>query len=568
MFLQLLSIIVGASAATTAPVLLQTFPHEVLRNEVVTFKPEKNHHFSVEAPQNCGSGQLIDKTTREVKCQFTQVGAVQALLNVCDDKKTFCKPINLEIQVLARASGETEKLTKNENLNKELKAKLVPGFEIGTPEAIKAKALAKGRPVFLMISTDWCPPCNEAKEHLLTTKAFETATADWYKVYVDGDSLQAGDWDKVVPHRFYPSFVFLNPKFEEVARYTGSIRQADFAAWAKEVTALKGDPISALQKRVLARREGNGLQKIHDFMNGMNAAKRGQEETRLLLWAIGQDKGDIVNLLAAEAKLPNEEHELTKWKLSRLEEEQNKGGEDKKDLRIELYQRLLGQLIRRDGWALAWADFCEYDSKACYSQMTHVDARLRWLSERQGFSESEMASMMGEEYAVLAFVYETLGRKADEKAMAAKCVSEYEKLGKSSILKLSRSSQQGIISCLETVGDFAKAEAHLKPLIEVYPSEPTFLLRMARIQRKNKKPKEALEWVTKAEAKTYGYNWFSTQALKADLLLELKRPAEAKVVLDAALKQVPLDGSLDSRNQRTVARLRNAQAKVEARLKR
>lgn len=548
--------------AATAPSLVQPYPQEVLRNEVVTFKPEKAHHFSAEAPQNCGIGKLIDKSVREIKCQFLAPGSGSVTLNVCDDKKTFCKPITLALNVSAKDSGQGELLTKNEKLNNALKAKLVPGFEMGPLQPMKAKAKELGKPVFMMISTDWCPPCNEAKEHLLSSEGFAKASEGWFKIYVDGDSMMAAEWEAAVPYTYYPSFVFLNSNLQEVARYTGPLRQQAFQVWSAEVRGYTGAPIATVRERVLARKSGGLMAKAR----GLFASKEAQtqDEARLLKYALDTEDVELVNKLVDSVKIPNLEADVIRFQITQAQKAQEKGGPANKDQRIELYHRLLNQLINKDGWAGAWADFCEFDSKACAPQNIHVQERLDLLAKRGDLSEAERASMMGEEYAILAFVYETLGKKQEEKDMAIKCVSAYEKMGTQSTLKLSRSAQQGRINCLESAGRIADAETATKALIEAYPQEPTFLMRMARIQRKAKKPAVALDWITKAEATAYGYNWFSAQLIKADILMEMKRTEQAKVVLKQALDQLALDSSQTSRNQRVASRLRAAQTKAES----
>lgn len=566
----LLTLIFPAMAATTqTPNLIQTFPAEVLRNEVVEFKPVKDHHFSLEAPQNCGGGNLITRSTRALKCQFTEAGAKQATFNVCDDKKTFCKPVSVSLTVAAKAAANSERLNKNLGLNQKLRHDLVQGFVMGTPEEMKKQAAAAGKPVFAMISTDWCPPCNEAKEYLLVSPAFTNASQNWFKVYVDGDSLQAAAWERTIPYSFYPSFVFLTDKFEEVARYTGPLRQADFSAWAAEVSQWKDDPVADLKKRVFARLDGSMIQRLKDLVKSVTVEKRRREELRLLKWALDQKESATVARLIQEGKYPELEHELLAAEIAKLDEEMKEQGSDtKKDQRIELYQRLLNQLIRKDGWAGTLNDFCVYDSKACTPQQVHIEERIQFLTERPGLTEAERASMLAEEYYILGDMFQTLGKKDREKQMARECVAQYEKLGAQSKLKLSRAGRQGMIACLDSAGETARAEAELKPLIEAYPSEPTFLARMARLHRKAKKLNSALEWINKAEQVAYGYNWFSAQLIKADILLDLKRGAEAKAVLAEALGQVQIDGAQDSRNQLTVARLRAAQAKAEASLKR
>src|SRR6185312_9572040 len=100
--------------------LLRFYPKQVLRNEIVEFKPIKGHHFSAEAPQNCGSGQLNERTPRAIKCQFIKAGSTQATLNICDDKLTFCRPSSVTLDVQEKAGEAPASLTKNESLNKDL----------------------------------------------------------------------------------------------------------------------------------------------------------------------------------------------------------------------------------------------------------------------------------------------------------------------------------------------------------------------------------------------------------------------------------------------------------------
>ena len=120
-----------------------------------------------------------------------------------------------------------------------------------------------------------------------------------------------------------------------------------------------------------------------------------------------------------------------------------------------------------------------------------------------------------------------------------------------------------MVACLELAKEYSREEATLKVLIGAYPNEPTFLWREARMLRKEKKPEQALEWVDKAEALAYGYNWMSLQMLKANLLLDLKRNEEAKKVVNETLAQVHLEASENDRNQLMVERLRSLQAQAQ-----
>jgi len=556
----LILVIAAHAANEPAGNLVKPFPAQVMRNEVVEFKPVKDHHFSMEAPQKCQEARPFEHTPRSIKCQFTAAGASSAQLNVCDDKKTFCKPVTLALNVAAGASGEPVRLLKNQHSNGELKKVLVPGFTMGPPAEIIAQAKKRKQPVLVMISTDWCPPCNEAKEYLLNSEPVMAATKDWFKVYVDGDSLDSVAWEKHVPYKYYPSFVLLNSRMEEIARFNGELRQSDFIAWAKEQARRLEDPIEALTARVLARKNGSFKQRIKDFVSGESPAEKQADDVRLLRWALDQKKHEIIAQITPGGKFPELAQELGAYRVSRIEEDENPD----KAKKLELMKAVVDAAYNGEDWAAWVATLCDEDETLCREQIQRVEGREKILNARQGLTKAEMASMLAEEYLYVADVFEKLKDKNKMKMYAAKCVSNYESLKSLSHLKLGRSAQQNLMPCLEMSGQFDKAHVLLKQLIMEYPNEPTFLLRAARLFRKQKYLIGALGWVDKAIEKAYGFNWFSAQLIKVDILLDLKRVKEAEKVIAETLEEARVSEDKNNRNQTVVARLRAAQTKIQS----
>lgn len=552
---------VAASANVGSADLLKSYPGEVLRNEIVEFKPKADHHFSLEAPQKCQGGAPLEATARRIKCQFTSAGGASAVLNVCDDKKTFCKPVNVSLLVQEKAAREPVRLVKNQLLNKEVKRILVPGFVFVTPDEARKEALNKGQPVLVMISTDWCPPCNEAKEYLLASPMFQEFTRNWYKIYVDGDSLGAADWDKVLPFSYYPSFVLLNARMEEVARFNGELRQTVFKSWAEENLGLMKDPVATLRQRVLARRENQFKQKISDWWNGVRSPAKRYDKIRMLRYALDRDEKDVVrSVLASSEELDVGElkPQILRFRIAELEAAENRNNAAIAQVRREL----LDATLSTDDWAEALSSLCDADLKACEFEAGNLPRRLEFLNSRAHLTEAERASMMGEEFFYLAQAFEKMKNAAKQKEYAQKCVGAYQALKAQSGPRLSRSAQQGLVPCLEQAEKFQEAQALLKTLVQTYPYEPTFMIRLARLYRKQKKLDLALEWINKAEGVAYGYNWFSLVLIKSDILLDLKQKEEAQSILNAALMELRLDEDRESRNQVIVARLRAAQAKI------
>jgi len=552
-----------ANLAQAMPTSLVAFyPNEVLRNEIVTFKPLKGHHFSAEAPQNCGTGSVAERTPREISCLFSQAGLTQANLNVCDDSKTFCRPQQLSVNVVQGQDAPPTMLKRNESLNKEMKHKLTPGFAEGSVSELSSKAAGEKQPVLVMISTDWCPSCNEAKEYLLTSQAFLHATRDWFKIYVDGDSLAARDWNQVVPFHYFPSFVLLNSRMEEIGRYTGELRQSEFEAWAKEQEGYLDDPIAQLKTRVLERRAGGWLRWGRDLINGVSAKQRDAQESRLMKYALDMEDRDLIAKLLEKNLFPGQREEVLKFKISELERMEREKAQDLKMDKIKLLKEMLGVTFTKEHWSQYLADLCELDATACKPFVDQIPERISFLSKQTGLIEAEKESQMADETYFITQIYQSLNDKEDAKKYARDCSEHFEVMSKNSQLKISRAASQGMIACLELAGDFEREERAVDALIEAYPTEPTFLLRKARMLRKEKKSDEALEMLTKAEALAFGYNWYTLQLLRGELYLDLKKPDQTRQVVETTLAQVRLDSSQDKRNQSLVERLRGLQARA------
>ncbi len=545
--------------ASPAQTLLRFFPAQVLRNEIVEFKPVTGHHFSAEAPQNCGSGNLLERGPRAVKCQFAASGQTAATLNVCDDSLTYCRPMQVQILVRDMPSGDKVLLTKNQTINSELHKKLIPGFSEGSIEEIRTEAAKRGQPVFAMVSTDWCPPCNEAKEFLLSSEAFQTATRNWFKVYIDGDSVEAAKWENVVHFHYFPTFVLLDSNLREVVRYTGEYRQHDFEVWARESSALIGDPLANVQERALARRTDSLKRKLADLI--VTREQMNRDDVRLLRWALDQDKSEIANrLLAHNSPFPDLQSEILHFRLDQLKRTDVDG--DQKAAKIAAREELLSRAFKGNHWAIELSELCDTDKNKCALYFPKIAERLKFLEGRADLTPAEKASALGEDYLYLSEAFQSAGKTNLAKEFALKCVGHFDQMARQSVLKISRAGQQGMVSCLELAGDFGREGKLLKTLLEAYPTEPTFMNRMARMMIKQKKYDKALAWIAKGEAQAYGYNWFMLQGLKVETLLGMKKRSEALNAINGALAQVSLSDEKDARNQSLVAKLRALQSKV------
>ncbi|MEO0336775.1 MAG: thioredoxin family protein, partial [Pseudomonadota bacterium] len=180
-----------------------------LVNEFVEIKPIENHHFNLEAPQDCGRAGIMEPSARKVICQYRQAGESKVTVSVCDNDKNYCKQEYIDVAV---QKGKDEKARllkpgteKTLKMQKQQKSLLLSGFKALAPAEVKA-VLGKEKGVLVLVSTEWCPPCNMLKEFMTSQEGFRQVTKDYLLVYVDGDSNMANQWRDLLDSHVYPTF--------------------------------------------------------------------------------------------------------------------------------------------------------------------------------------------------------------------------------------------------------------------------------------------------------------------------------------------------------------------------
>lgn len=103
--------------------------------------------------------------------------------------------------------------------------------------ALKA-AQTQSKPVLIMFSASWCPPCNMMKKDVLPQKDVQAALDKWVLAYIDVDE------NKALPNRYQiqaiPTFVMLDSGGRELGRFN-YMQAGDFAGW---INAVRGDVAS------------------------------------------------------------------------------------------------------------------------------------------------------------------------------------------------------------------------------------------------------------------------------------------------------------------------------------
>ncbi|MEN6627646.1 MAG: thioredoxin family protein [Candidatus Sumerlaeia bacterium] len=103
--------------------------------------------------------------------------------------------------------------------------------------ALKA-AQTQSKPMLIMFSASWCPPCNMMKKDVLPQKSVQTALDKWVLAYIDVDE------NKALPNQYQiqaiPTFVMLDSGGRELGRFN-YMQAGDFAGW---INAVRGDVAS------------------------------------------------------------------------------------------------------------------------------------------------------------------------------------------------------------------------------------------------------------------------------------------------------------------------------------
>lgn len=542
-----------------------------LINEVVSFKPIKDHHFNLEAPQECGKDSTIDPTAKTITCQFHNSGDRKVRLSVCDNAKKYCKQEMIDVLVRNKKSGTPRIKTapKAETVAMQTKTKklLMSSFKSMSPsEAIQAASTKKA--VLAMVSAEWCPPCNLLKEFLLPTLEFKEATKDLLLVYVDGDSPESDAWKPFLKSRFYPTFVVLNKDLESVALYTSDINE-NLSNLKKGLDSLS-DPYVDLITRVDARISGGFFQKTKDIFNSDESIKA--DEERLLDYLGSRAKIlDQIKYMKAFSKteyaskiLVAEQMAIMFGERTTEDGSDSKLTETEKKIQEESLMRSLLDLSveENDLYSYHLQKFCSMtqnekvkkNSKDCLLYSKRLITKL----EKVKRTKSEQLKILGEAQKndSLAGLYKSLGNNKKAESYADLCFQKYQNLYKFSPLKeRSRSVRFQQLYCLKNKKDSKKNEFKLlSSLVKDYPFEETFQRKLASYYLKKKDYKKAREYNEKALRYSYGAMWAYNMGTKSDILEGENKKDDALSVLDEALKEVVLDK--DGRSSNTIKMLR------------
>jgi thioredoxin-related protein len=110
----------------------------------------------------------------------------------------------------------------------------------------------QNKPLFLYWGAVWCPPCNQIKKKVFSSKEFQDKVKSFIPVYLDGDEKRAQVWGEKLKAKGYPTMIVFSPAGKEVMRMPIGISAKEYAKVLDDV-ATQLTPISQLLKLALEK---------------------------------------------------------------------------------------------------------------------------------------------------------------------------------------------------------------------------------------------------------------------------------------------------------------------------
>jgi hypothetical protein len=529
---------------------LQDMPKEAFQYEVVDFKPLKGHHFELHATQSCTPAVMVSTEGEKISCQFNQLGPAKVVFSVCDDKKTFCRTNRLEIMVKSPPAGQkgTALQPGLVQMKEELHEELLPHFQSVSVEKAKELGREKGLPLFVMISTDWCPPCNQSKEYLISTPAFEDFSQSFTKIYVDGDSQASMEYDREIPFFEYPSFVLLNSHFQEVSRFVGELAYEEFVSWWSRTAPFLLEGYDSVKKRVLERKQDSWWRGALDFLSLRSDYMKERELHFVIEEAMAVNDKDVLDVMGW-----NDIPDFLKERWLSSKEDQLVPGLFSKE-------ELLKKEIEFSGLTPQFVDhlkeICTLKLADCDSLKKELPQRPQRIMERPDRNRAENLAALADEYYAQMDFYRSFHQKEQSEQAAKKCVETFEEMIPLSHLKHPRYAMQGILVCARAY-DVRRVGEVYKKMMKQYPEDPTFILRYSRYLKDDLKDlSQAKVWSEKAMAASYDFNWFYAASLNIQIDQALGLKKQALAVVKEAFSRLQLSENKDSRHQKVLSRFR------------
>lgn len=370
--------------------------------------------------------------------------------------------------------------------------------------AARKAAEESKKPVLVDFQAVWCYSCYYMEQKVLSKDAFKKAAEGLVLLKLDVDTPEGGELKKRLKVGFLPSYVVMDSAERELGRVIGEQTEADFLSQLSRIVS--GGSLTPAQ-RLTAALDANDLEGAERLRVELSKGRPSGPD-----WARASGRLDLGLALKAKRHAAALE---TFADLMRL------GGG------CELPYHL-----SRVSEALAAA---APERRRLVLETARV--ALVPLAEERWFGPAQMRCADGRSlFESVAEVYEGLGQTAERQAFVARVADELAKRLAAAGPGNDRNLDDDARYAFQLAGRTRALEAHLRKLVEVYPSDYVYAARLARFLSEAGRGAEALPLSEKAYNLSYGANRPGVAKLRAELLAGAGKAEDAKALLRLELK--------------------------------
>lgn len=370
--------------------------------------------------------------------------------------------------------------------------------------AARKAADASKRPILVDFQAVWCYSCYYMEEKVLSKEAFQKAAEGLVLLKLDVDTPEGAELKKKLRVGFLPSYVLMDAAEREIGRVIGEQTEKDFLAQlARIVSGAAGSPA----QRLGALLDANDFEAAERLRSELAKTKPSGPD-----WARASARLDLA--LAVKAK------------------------------RHAAALESFGALMRLGGGCeLPYHYFKVSEALAAADParrravLEAARAALVPLAEARWFGPADARCADGRSvFEAVASVHEGLGAAAERKAFLDRVADELGKRLAATGAGNDRNLDDDARYAFQLAGRAPALEAHLRKLVEAYPSDYVYAARLARFLSEAGRGAEALPLSEKAYHLSYGANRPGVAKLRAELLAAAGRTEDAKSLLRLELK--------------------------------
>lgn len=515
----LLLVVSGFSAFSWARLTDGQFQLQLQGTEIVG-SIENGFHFNKEAPASLKSedGQIQrPPTTKEEKKIVFNTASIANKANftlsfyICDDKKTVCEPHEDIYQIV------NKKLV----LVKSLYAQETP---VKVDNAAYTEALSKAaeqkKLVLLDFAAPWCPACLRLETETFPTDTFKNAVKDFIVLKVNVDQNQNETLAKKYSVMAIPTLILVNADGQEL------YRNLDFKVatkLAQELTDVSKGHLATTESLQLAAEGGDKAAMKELGLRYFNTLKFAEA----VKW-LGNLKEDSLLYANAETSLAMATADKNKTAATAILEKW-----------IQKYPDSLDSIEWRNEWADLSMDGKKKPGPRAHKMLNEniklINLLLAKYDDKSLPAASYQDDVSGFEKAEL---YEQLSHSYELAKDSDKAQEVNAKISiwiEAKNLNVSRPGEVlTAVHYLRKSGAKAPAASWLKKLVDTYPSNPVYYLKLASFYNSEKDYQSALPYAQKAVSLSADKPLLSYKELaKTQQGLHLKEAAQQ--TLDKAL---------------------------------